>query len=323
MPIFISYSHADKTFVDNLAEQLVANRVSVWLDKWEIHAGDSLLTKVQNAISGASALLVVLSKASVKSEWCTKELNAGLMRELDEKRVVVVPVVVEDCQIPTFLREKMYADFRRNFDQGLRNVLESIAGVTNATQGRVEELNYHTDWSIDWGDINGRNAFRLTMIEHTKEQPYTILSEVTILGDAAAEKWYKKQVANGSDEAARDEILLALEGAMQGDPRFTFRLTNQMPMHGFATFDLRDGTFGVNMSIRRLGMDTGRDILMRMDGQLKNVGDSIRAIRAGRKSADQPKRTVPKQKKAKKAQSTRKPNASLTRKRSGKKSVQK
>lgn len=68
MPIFISYSHCDKTFVENLAAQMVANRVSVWLDKWELHAGDSLLTKVQNAISGASALLVILSKASVKSE---------------------------------------------------------------------------------------------------------------------------------------------------------------------------------------------------------------------------------------------------------------
>jgi len=41
------------------------------------------------------------------------------MRELDEKRVVVLPVIVEECDIPLFLREKMYADLRTNFNTGL------------------------------------------------------------------------------------------------------------------------------------------------------------------------------------------------------------
>ena len=68
---------------------------------------------MQQAIQDSSALLVVLSKASVASEWCRKELNAGLMRELDEKRVVVLPLLVDDCEIPLFLREKMYADFSK------------------------------------------------------------------------------------------------------------------------------------------------------------------------------------------------------------------
>ena len=91
MPLFISYSHADKSFVDQLAAHLVLHHVHVWLDRWELHVGDSLISKVQEAITGASGLLVILSKASVKSEWCRKELNSGLIRELDEKRVVVLP----------------------------------------------------------------------------------------------------------------------------------------------------------------------------------------------------------------------------------------
>jgi hypothetical protein len=280
MPVFISYSHADKSFVDSLAKQLVANRVSVWLDKWEIHAGDSLLIKIQNAISGASALLVILSKASVKSEWCTKELNAGLMRELDEKRVVVVPVLVENCEIPVFLREKLYADFRTNFDQGLNTVLESVARITNVTQGRIESPNYHTDWAIDWGTVDGRDVFRLTMVYSSPEQPYTVLGEITILGDASAARWYRSQVGAGTDKTARENILLALESAMRDDDKFTYRLTDQVPRQGFVTFDLHGGTFGATMTVRRLGMDTGRDIIMRMDGQVKNVGESIRAARA-------------------------------------------
>src|SRR5438045_2276539 len=104
MPIFISYSRRDTEFVDRLASQLVQNKVNVWMDRWELNVGDSLLSKIQDAITGASALLVVLSRASVGSAWVQKEINGGLLRELEEQRVVVLPVLIEDCQIPVFLR---------------------------------------------------------------------------------------------------------------------------------------------------------------------------------------------------------------------------
>ena len=62
MPVFISHSHQDKDFVDKLAGQLVMNKAYVWLDRWEIKVGDSLLDKVQAGIKSASALLIILSK---------------------------------------------------------------------------------------------------------------------------------------------------------------------------------------------------------------------------------------------------------------------
>ncbi|WP_154173251.1 toll/interleukin-1 receptor domain-containing protein [Vibrio metoecus] len=131
MPVFISYSHENKDFVDQLAIQLVQHNVNIWLDRWELSIGDSIIDKVQEAADGASALLVILSNASVASEWCKKELSAGLLRELEEKRVVIMPVLLEDCKIPLFARGKLYADFRTNFDDGLKTVLEGIAKVTN------------------------------------------------------------------------------------------------------------------------------------------------------------------------------------------------
>lgn len=91
MPVFISYSHSDAEIVNKLAAHLVKNNANVWVDTWELNVGDSILNRVQDAIQESSALLVILSKASVQSEWCKKELSAGLMRELDEKRVVVLP----------------------------------------------------------------------------------------------------------------------------------------------------------------------------------------------------------------------------------------
>ena len=156
MPVFISYSRVDSTFATRLAMQLVKHRANVWIDQWELHVGDSLISKIQEAIQGASALIVILSKASVESEWCKKELNSGLIRELDEKRVVILPVLMEECTVPLFLREKKYADFRTDFDGGLRSVLEAIARVTSDTLIRTESPEWHVDWSFRLGSYGPR-----------------------------------------------------------------------------------------------------------------------------------------------------------------------
>jgi hypothetical protein len=43
MAVFISYSHADKTFVAKLAANLVKHNAHVWVDRWELNVGDSIL----------------------------------------------------------------------------------------------------------------------------------------------------------------------------------------------------------------------------------------------------------------------------------------
>jgi len=68
MSVFISYSSKDKDFVDNLAIRLVKDRIKVWVDRWEINVGDSLIEKIQTALTESSFLIVVLSKDSVQSE---------------------------------------------------------------------------------------------------------------------------------------------------------------------------------------------------------------------------------------------------------------
>jgi hypothetical protein len=61
------------------------------------------------------------------------------MRELDERRVLVMPLLLENCEIPMFLREKMYADFRTNFDVGLSKLVDALLRITNAEQGRITD----------------------------------------------------------------------------------------------------------------------------------------------------------------------------------------
>ncbi len=138
MPIFISYSRQDVKFVDRLVKNLVAARHSVWMDRWELAVGDSLTERIQEALTGSNAILVILSKRSVASEWCKRELTAGLIRELEEKKTLVMPCVIDDCEIPLFLRDKLYADFRSDPDEAFRLVDRSLSRISNPLQGRSE-----------------------------------------------------------------------------------------------------------------------------------------------------------------------------------------
>ena len=90
--IFLSHSTSDKVIVDRLASDLERLSVGVWYDKWEIQVGDSLLDKIAEGIEANDYLAVVLTPASVTSDWVRLELKAALMRELSEKRVVVLPL---------------------------------------------------------------------------------------------------------------------------------------------------------------------------------------------------------------------------------------
>lgn len=126
--LFISYSHEDRSFVEQLATDLKTKGLRVWYDQWELKVGNSLIEKISFGIKSQDFLIIVLSKSSVKSEWVRKELNAALIKELQEKRVVILPVVIEDCDIPPLLSDKVYADFRKGYSSGLNKLLDAFPG---------------------------------------------------------------------------------------------------------------------------------------------------------------------------------------------------
>ena len=277
MPIFVSYSHDDSEFASLLASQLVKHKAKVWIDQWELHVGDSIIDRIQNAIQGASALLVILSKSSVESEWCKKELSSGLLRELEEKRVVVLPVLIDDCEVPLFLRGKLYADFRSNFDKGLQAVLEAIARVSSDSLGRYEGPEWHIDWSIDAAILDDELSMQITLVEQAEDQPYSVLTEILIIGNDIATERYRKFAEADIDWIERAAIIDELaNGSYDKDLRVL--LEDQTPKNKeIIMTDARIGaTYVVSVSSRRLGQDTGRDILLDLGGQLRTISEGMR-----------------------------------------------
>lgn len=129
--VFISHSHKDRDFAERLSRELIDQGQDVWFDKWEIQPGDSIVDKIfEEGLSNASAFVIVLSKESVRSKWVREELNVATIRRIEDL-TRVIPLLKEDVEIPTALRTLHWVDMRSDFSNGVRTILNVLAGVSD------------------------------------------------------------------------------------------------------------------------------------------------------------------------------------------------
>jgi SAM-dependent methyltransferase len=124
--LFVCHAREDSAFVEKLVEALDGRALHAWYDRREIIAGDSIVDRINQGLTNARYLLVVLSPRSVDKPWVKRELNAALMKQLSSAAVRVIPLLLEDCKIPPLLADIRYADFRTSFDQGLSELLPAV-----------------------------------------------------------------------------------------------------------------------------------------------------------------------------------------------------
>ena len=124
---FISYNHQDRAFVERLANDLKKYGLAVWWDQWEIRVGESIIQKINEGIDSSAYLIAVLSSHSVQSHFVQREINSALMKQLSaEKNIIILPLVLADCEVPPLLRDIKWADFRNEYESGLKSLLERL-----------------------------------------------------------------------------------------------------------------------------------------------------------------------------------------------------
>jgi hypothetical protein len=94
-PLFISYSHADKPFVDHLDSALVEKGIRFWRDIHDATAG-RLETQIDRAIRQNPTILLILSKNSLNSDWVQHEVRKGRDLEKELGRDALCPVALDD-----------------------------------------------------------------------------------------------------------------------------------------------------------------------------------------------------------------------------------
>jgi hypothetical protein len=78
MQVFLSYSHADKSFAERLASELSKQGYDVWDPEVEMSPGDKWVEQIGQALKRSKAMVVLLSPDSVKSELVRRDIEYAL-----------------------------------------------------------------------------------------------------------------------------------------------------------------------------------------------------------------------------------------------------
>jgi hypothetical protein len=128
--VFISHASEDKeTVVLPLCAALRRAGLKVWLDRQELHLGDSLREKIDEGLANSRFGVVVLSPSFMAKGWPRRELN-GLMAVEESGQKVILPIWHQIdkqtlAEYSPILADRLAADTSR----GIQEVASQIVAV--------------------------------------------------------------------------------------------------------------------------------------------------------------------------------------------------
>jgi TolB-like protein/Flp pilus assembly protein TadD len=133
-PVFISYASQDVAIADAIVEALERHGLKCWIAPRDVKAGALYAEAIVRAISGAKALVVVLSENSIVSPHVGKEVE----RASSKRRPIIAFRIDETPPSPAleyFLSESQWVDARaRGIAAALAKLIAAIGdGSHNAT----------------------------------------------------------------------------------------------------------------------------------------------------------------------------------------------
>ena len=126
--IFLSHSSKDKELAMIIAHDLIEAGIQVWLDEWEILVGDSITQRIQHGLDDVTFVGILWTKHSASSGWVEKEWASRIGDEAEAREVIILPLKADSSPLPRLLCDKKYADFERDYDCGIRDLITAIKG---------------------------------------------------------------------------------------------------------------------------------------------------------------------------------------------------
>ncbi len=129
--VFLSHSSKDKQFAKRLNSDLRSRSIDTWIDEDNIPFGASIPKEIQKGIDRTDVLFVLLSENAINSRWVESEWQSKFFQQIDTGRIVVIPILLEKCVIPTFLSDKRYVDFTTNaeYESNLSLLLDFLEKI--------------------------------------------------------------------------------------------------------------------------------------------------------------------------------------------------
>lgn len=137
--VFISYNKHDIDQARELALFLVAESITVWYDEWQISAGDSIFEQINEGMRSCSHFIIIWSKNSATANWAKNELGAIVMKSISKGVPKVIPVKLDDTDLPELIADKASIDYNNGSEDARNNIIYAVLG-RNATHNYIKSI---------------------------------------------------------------------------------------------------------------------------------------------------------------------------------------
>jgi len=220
--VYLSHSNVDKEFARRLADDLKRAGVRVWLEDFK--PGYPIDESMRKGIEDIEYFAFLLSPNSVQpSSMARQELEWALEKQTERKTVgKIVPLLLENCDLPDSLKNTLYIDFRD--PMRYQEALNSLFSALGAQPAEPAETTRRPATEPGNGDV--------------LEQPlsawaYAAMVLVGLVGAVALTMFYVYQGPRIAQSGAQGLVALVLQvlialacaiflfGAMKSTGRFT------------------------------------------------------------------------------------------------------
>jgi len=174
--VALSFAGEDRMHAEALAAALFRRRVNVFYDKYEKSTlwGKDLYTHLSDLYQHKARYCVMFfSQYYVAKAWTKHELKAAQARALNENNEYILPIRLDNTDIPGILQTTAYLNWHEETLESVAEaILEKLGNVSH--QPRISEKTI-MDWlvdeaqmmngkvSVDLGDIPGvKHSMRMT-----------------------------------------------------------------------------------------------------------------------------------------------------------------
>ena len=139
--VFLCHSKGDKERIRELYNRLQDDGIRCWFDEEDLLPGQDWDYEINKAIRGSRYVVACLSKASInKAGYIQKELRKALdvADEQPEGVAFLIPVRLEECEIPERLRRWQWVDLFK--ERGYERLLRVLTGTTTASTATISGI---------------------------------------------------------------------------------------------------------------------------------------------------------------------------------------
>lgn len=184
MKIFVSSSKLDEKEVQFLIDNLQKSGHEFYIGDLNIKAGDNWFRKISEYIEKLDAIIIVISKHTLKSKFALKEIESLILNDISREDTRIIPITFDGTIPPGYLQNYQILDLSNNRELGFQRLLNTLS----KEELEKEEKSVKTK-RVKKDNLKRNNAFISTLSESLKNGRLTLVCGAGVSIGANIPSW--------------------------------------------------------------------------------------------------------------------------------------